>query len=213
MAFSINDFKARGFTDGGARPTLFEVIVPSLPQIVGEQTGISGVSVPDKVTLNCKASSLPPSIISEVEVGYFGRKIKVIGDRTFPNWSTTIYNMEDFLVRNLFENWQEIMNSRQPNLLHPSTPVNGASNSATDPNNYKRDITVIQYSKAGAEKRYYTLIGAFPVSIAPIGLDWDATNQIELFDVDWAYDYWEPTLQNEGTTIVPTPSITLNPGL
>lgn len=210
MPFSINDFKSNGLVLGGARPTLFQVVIPNLPSLAGvDGPGggqSSGPPLTGKVSLLAKAATIPPSLVDSVDVGYMGRKVKVVGDRTFPNWSCTIMNDEDFLVRNAFEDWHEILNSREPNLLTKIAPVSGTSNGTTDPNNYKRDITVIQFSKGGAALKVYTLIGAFPVTVAPIPLDYDATNQIEMFEVEFAYDLWEPVDASAVNTLGPGPT-------
>lgn len=216
MPFSINDFKANGLNRGGARPTLFQVLIPNFPSlgsggIVGGTIG--GPSLSSKVGLLAKSASIPPSLVDSVDAGYMGRKIKLAGDRIFPNWSCTIMNDEDFQVRNVFEDWHEILNSREPNLLTRVAPAGGVTVGSTDPNNYKRDITLIQFSKAGFEIKIYTLIGAFPVTISPITLDYDATNSLEQFDVEFAYDYWQPTdASSIGITDAPTPSLSLNVG-
>lgn len=216
MAFSINDFKANGLVLGGARPTLFQVIIPNFPTLSGSTIGFgttNGPTLTGKVQLLAKAASLPPSLVDSIDVGYMGRKIKVTGDRTFPNWGCTIMNDEDFRVRNVFEDWHEILNSREPNLLTRVAPASGASQGSTDPNNYKRDIMLVQLSKAGQEIKIYTLVGAFPVTVSPIALDYDATNQIEQFDVEFAYDYWQPTdASTVGLSAAPTPSLSLNVG-
>lgn len=216
MTFSINDFKANGLVLGGARPTLFQVIIPNFPTLSGTTTSFgtaTGPTLSTKVSLMAKAASLPPSLVDSIDIGYMGRKIKVTGDRVFPNWSCTVMNDEDFRVRNVFEDWHEILNSREPNLLTRVAPAAGASAGSTDPNNYKRDITIIQFSKAGHEVKIYTLVGAFPVTVSPIQLDFDATNQIEMFDVEFAYDYWQPTdASTVGLSDAPTPSLSLNIG-
>lgn len=216
MPFSINDFKSNGLVLGGARPTLFQVIIPNFPSLSNLTAGNgtnAGPTLSTKVSLMAKAASLPPSLVDSIDIGYMGRKIKVAGDRAFPNWSCTIMNDEDFQVRNVFEDWHEILNSREPNLLTSIAPVSGTTHGSTDPNNYKRDITIIQFSKAGHEIKVYTLVGAFPVTVSPIQLDFDATNQIELFDVEFAYDFWEPTdASSIGLSNAPTPSISLNVG-
>lgn len=201
MAFKINDFKTQAFTDGGARPSLFQIEIPDFPSLPGGSVGIDAKA---KLSFLAKASSLPASIMPEIDVGYMGRKIKVLGDRIFPNWSITVYNMEDFSIRNMFEDWHELMNGREPNIMFTTT---------TNPQNYKKDITVVQYSKLGNEKKVYTMVGAFPVSIGAISLDYDATNQIELFDVEFAYDYWQPIRENAGSIDGPVASFTSNPGI
>ena len=179
MAFNIHDFKSRGLALNGARPSLFSVDIPQgWPRADGSNS---------QVPYMAKASSLPQSTINEVEVGYFGRKIKLAGDRTYANWACTFYNDESFSIRNGMLNWHQYINSTVPNLMGGPEPVS--------PESYKSDITITQWSKAGegnAPTALFTctLIGAFPVIIGPITLDWDATNQIEMFDAEFAYDYW-----------------------
>ena len=180
MSFNVESFKAAGLPNDGARPALFDIRILDWPGILG------GAS--QSLTMNGKAASLPQSTIQEVNVGYFGRKIKLMGDRIYPNWQATIYNDEDFLIRNAMLNWHEQMNSTVQNLETPA----GSSISPTD---YKRDVIITQYSKGGFEgvgQPIYVcrLYGAFPVNIGPIQLDWDATNQIEVFTVEFTYDYW-----------------------
>lgn len=173
MSFNIEDFKSTGLRLGGARPSLFDV------QIFGgwPESGESTASL----AFLAKASSLPPSVVESIDIPYFGRKIKILGDRVFPNWSVTIMNEENFSLRNGFMNWHEFMNSRIPNRLH---------NDTGDITSYKRDIFVTQYTKSGEVIFVCKLVGAFPVTVDAIQLDWDAINQIEQFDVEFAYDYW-----------------------
>ena len=177
MPFNIHDFKSQGLTLNGARPTLFEITM-SFPAIAGNAN-----IARDQIPILAKASSLPQSTINEVEVGYFGRKIKLIGDRTYTNWACTFYNDENFSIRNAMMNWHQGMNSTVPNLFESADAA---------PSKYKRDITIRQFSKGDKDSALFTctLIGAFPVVVGPITLDWDATNQIEMFDIEFAYDYW-----------------------
>lgn len=170
---NIEEFKADGLSRGGARPSLFEITIPGgWPQ--------SGAAE-RKLKFFAKAASIPPSVVESIDVGYFGRKIKVLGDRVFPNWSVTVMNEETFSVRNGFMNWHEMMNSKVPNLLN---------NQTGDIESYKRDLFVHQYSKSGNIIFECKLVGAFPITVDAIQLDWDAVNQIEQFDVEFAYDYW-----------------------
>lgn len=205
MAFNINTFKTRGLELGGARPSLFKVIVPVW---AGAESSIS-----EKLSLVAKASSLPPSAIDSIDVGYFGRKIKIVGDRTYPNWSITVMNDEDFAVRRAFEIWHNQLNSAVGNLQTTGQRLLSSTG------NYKVDIEVIQYSKTGEEPqdsnngiRRYTLFGAFPVAIDAISLDWDATNQVEQFNVEFAYDYWiadvidGSSAESEGISTVTSPN-------
>jgi hypothetical protein len=181
MGFNIDSFKANGLINGGARPSLFKVIMqfPAAPGIEGDG---------ERASFLIRAAQLPASTVDPVDVPYFGRKIKIAGDRTFADWTITVMNDEDFKLRNDFEAWLNWIN----------THVSNRSASGTgSPESYKVDIQVYQFGKAGPGDdagviRSYNLVGAFPTTVDAISLDWDTTNTIETFDVTFAYDYWEP---------------------
>ena len=173
MAFNINDFKSRGLTNGGARPSLFQV------SLIPPFTILAGVN--EKFTFTCSATEVPAASIESIDVGYFGRKIKLAGDRTFADWSVQVMNDEDYSVRNMFEQWSNLMNTYVGNLKQ--LPGNSYKSS---------DAVVTQYSKDGGIIKQYKFVGIFPTSIDRMQLSWDATNQIQTFDVTFSYDYWVP---------------------
>ncbi len=193
MTFSVDDFRANGLIFGGARPSLFSIYVPGFPAgRQGQNTVISR-----KLYFTAKAASLPPSNMDAIDIPYMSRSIKVNGDRTFGDWAITVMNDEDFSVRAALEEWHEAINSKEPNRQFA-----GGGGLVSS---YKRNITVQQYGKTGIGEivpgdvnfgqdarpiRVYELVGAFPTSIDAIGLDWGAKNEIETFDVNFAYDYW-----------------------
>ena len=59
------------------------------------------------------------SSVGEFEVPYFGRKIKIAGDRTFADWQVNIMNDEDFGVRSMFETWSNALNRHVSNVRYP----------------------------------------------------------------------------------------------
>lgn len=179
MAFNVNEFISRGLEYGGARPSLFEVRLAP-PTLLG----FDGASV-QKFTFACQAAALPAATVSQIEVPYFGRRIKVAGERTFDNWSVTIMNDEDFKVRSLFEKWSNSLNSLESNERAPGLNVE----------NYKADLEVFQYAKDGAVIRSYQIVGAFPTDVSAIEVNWSSTGAIESFTATFAYDYWVPGLE------------------
>ena len=54
---------------------------------------------------------------------------------------------------------------------------------------YKQDMIVNQYGKAGEIIKTYKFIGAFPTALSTINLDW-GTQDIEEFTCTWTYDRW-----------------------
>ena len=179
MPFNISSFKENGLVYGGARPSLFSVTL-NVPQGIG----IDNVSV-DKFRFMCRSAELPPSAISAIDVPYFGRRIKIGGDRAFGDWSVSIMNDEDFAVKALFEKWSNAINRMQSNVRDPNVSTE----------EYKQDLMCTQYSKDGNKIREYRIIGAFPTTVAGISLDSDTQNAVETFGVTFAYDYWVPEIE------------------
>lgn len=192
MTFDINTFKATGLKYGGARPSLFVVefspptgfLQTSANATTTTATGVSTTSINTGTLsrLTCKAASLPEAVVAEIEVGYFGRRIKVAGERAFQDWQTTVINDENFVMRALLEDWSNGINRLEANLRDPLFDIEG----------YKAVVNVRQFSKVGVEIRAYQMIGAWPSQVSAIGLDWDQGNAIEYFACTWAYDYWLP---------------------
>ena len=169
MVFNINEMRSQ-LVGGGARPSHFSV------QITNPVNPFADFKIP----FMCQASSIPASTIAQIDVPYFGRNIKIAGDRSFDDWTATIINDEDFAVRNAMEEWMNSINTHVSNLR-----LGGASDL-----NYKADAIITHYGKTGNTLRRYSIQGMFPTNIAEIGLDWSTTSQIETFDVTFAFDWW-----------------------
>lgn len=203
MAFNVEAFKSQGLQFGGARPSLFRVVLQFPPDVTSGPIALIG----GKASFLIKAAALPAATVGEIDVSYFGRKIKLAGDRTFDDWTITVLNDEDFSLRHAFEEWSNLINTLVSNRLGgPATPI-------ASPETYKVDLEVHQFGKAGPGDesgviRKYKFVGAFPTQVAAITLDWDRNNTIEEFDVRFAYDYWVP-LDSFSTGINGTYSPTL----
>ena|ERR1035437_4992644 len=184
MAFDISTFKAKGLPKGGARPSLFQVQMNALP--------LGDTDTQSQISFVCQAATLPASEVDPIEIPYFGRRIKVAGERVFRDWTINILNDEDFKIRDLFEAWSNMENTMETNV------TNGASLLG-----YKADgVSVNQFSKGGPISsdpnstdsiiRSYKFWGMFPTRLGDIRLDWSQGQAIETYDVVLAYDYWVP---------------------
>ena len=168
--FNVNEFQSQLFF-GGARPSLFRV------EIQNPVAPISNFKTPFMV----QSAQIPEATLNVVQTSYFGRQIKFAGNRTFADWTVSIINDEDFLIRDGMEKWSNAINDLRTNLRSFSLRTTAQ---------YKTNATVTQFSKTGTPLRTYNFIGLFPVSVGAIPLDW-ATDEIERFDVTFSYDYWE----------------------
>jgi hypothetical protein len=117
-----------------------------------------------------------------VPVQYFGRELKFAGNRTFADWTITIVNDEDFIIRNAFERWLNGINSHNLNVRNPV---------ALAPAGYTVDGQVTQFGKQGNTLKKYNFVGLFPTDLAPIDVDWGANDTIEDFTVTLSYQWWE----------------------
>ena len=171
MAFNIQEIRSQ-LALGGARNSLFQV------QIANPANGAGDVKVPFMV----KAAQIPASTLGMIEVPYFGRKIKIAGDRTFAEWTVTVINDEDFLIRNAMEQWMHSINSHAGNIREFGS---------ASPLLYKSNAQITQFSKTGVPIREYTFNGMFPTEVSTIEMAWETNDTIEEFTVTFQYDFWE----------------------
>src|SRR5208283_2693173 len=136
MSFDVSEFRSSVLYDF-ARPALFDVSLtfPSAGALLGS-VDIDGSASKD-VSFKAHAASLPGDQIGSVDVNYFGRTLKVPSVHpSFPDFQMTIYNDEDFNIRNSFERWMSALNENVSNIRDP--------NFISAPN-YAIDVFVTQY--------------------------------------------------------------------
>jgi hypothetical protein len=181
----------------GARPNLFqcELTFPTL---------VSGSGAQQKFTFMARAAQLPGSTVNQIPQFYFGRELKFSGNRSFPEWTVTIINDEDFIIRDAFEKWMSGLDSHVANLRTPEF-IKGD-------NGYQQDGFVTQYGKTGDIIKRYKFVGLFPIDVSPIELDWGANDTIEEYAVTFAYQWWEwaggnngPTTDAVGASVITSP--------
>ena len=178
MAFTIDKFRTTALSAGGARANLFDVTISDI-----DANLMTAIAVKE-FSFACKASAIPAMAVGVVEVPYFGRVVKVPGNKTFENWTVTVINDEGFIVRNGFEKWVASMGTHIGN-------VQSSASSALESGLYG-SAEVTHFGKTGATDilAVYNFVNIFPVSVSEITLGWDANDAIEEFTVEFAYDYW-----------------------
>ena len=170
MAFNVNEFSG-ALKGGGARSSLFQV------NITNPANGIADSIVP----FMTKGAQVPAATLGTIEVPYFGRQVKIAGNRTYAEWTPTIINDEDMSIRNAMEQWNHSINSIQGNLR---------ATAGSSPSLYKASAQVTQFSKTGDILRVYDFVGLYPSEVGTIDLAWDAET-IQEYTVTFQYDYWQ----------------------
>ena len=154
----------------GARPNLFEIIFPAAGPLM---------------TLRAQATSIPGSFVGIAPTYYFGRQVKLAGNRVFTEWQVEVLVDEiDYVTgpRAFMERWSNELNTHEGNMRLPS---------ALTPLSYMRDATVIHYGKAGIPIATYQMRQCWPTEVSPVGLNWGQNDTIETFSVTFALQYWQ----------------------
>lgn len=151
---------------GGWRPSHFQVII-SYP---------FASQADQKSAFMVKAASIPSVSVGKIELPYFGRKVPYPGDRVVEDWTVTVINDTDFLVRDALERWSNAVNSLQGNLAL----------AGTDPNNYVSQAVLVCFDRTGAPVRQYEMHGIFPMTVGSIETAWETTDTISEFQVTFA---------------------------
>ena len=169
MTLDITSFVS-SLKNGGARPSLFQVTI----------TNPGNGTADNVLPFRAKASQLPGLTLGVVPVHYKGRQTKVEGNRIYEDWTVTIIEDEDYVVRNALEEWQNKINSFEGNLR--TFPGN-------DTSLFRSVADIRQETRDDVVARNYQLINVWPSIIAPIEMNWE-TEAIVEYEVTFSYDYW-----------------------
>ena len=168
---NIQNFKNQ-LTGGGARPNQFRVSL-NFPSFVG-----NGILAAAQGMFLCKTATLPASTLENIAVQYRGRAVNFAGERTFEQWTVTIYNDTQMGIRSSFEQWSDGIQNH------------GYTTGLINPAQYQVDMNVAQLGRGGDIIKVYEFNDAYPINIGPVNLDFETTNQISTFDVTFQYNYW-----------------------
>jgi len=147
-----------------ARGNLFEVNIPTLDK---------------NFRFRCKATSIPAATVGVIELGYQNRKIKIAGDRTYDEWTVTVYNDDVHASREDFIEWQN-------QVVGVLDEISGQT-----PDVYKNNALVTQFDRNGNKTSEYDIKQIWPTSVGEIAYDWDSNDELMTFEVTFAIDYVE----------------------
>ena len=145
----------------------------------------------DKVRFLVKAAQLPASTLTQIDVPFRGRQLKIAGTRTYANWTITVINDIDFDIRTAFERWSNLINKHEDNA------------GIVNPADYQQPMIVRQLGRSGVGGpvptsdpnipvlKMYQFYGSYPVNISEIGLDYATGDAIEEFTVEMAYQWYD----------------------
>ena len=196
-ARTLDTFKSK-LLGGGVRPNFFEV------ELKFPNLGIDDNDVSDRTRFLVKGANLPASIVAPIAVPFRGRELKIAGERTFDSWTITVINDSNFVLRDAFEKWMNVINKVSDNA------------GEVDPTVYQQEAYVHQLGRAPITNqagvpatsgstvpilRSYHFHGVFPTNVSSIELSYDSNNVIEEFSVEFQVQWWE-ALNENGNVVV-----------
>jgi len=196
-ARTLDTFKSK-LLGGGVRPNFFEV------ELKFPALGIDDNDVSDRTRFLVKGANLPASIVAPISVPFRGRELKIAGERSFDTWTITVINDSNFVLRDAFEKWMNVINKVSDNA------------GEVDPTIYQQEAYVHQLGRAPITNqagvpatsggnipilRSYHFHGVFPTNVSTIELSYDSNNVIEEFSVEFQVQWWE-ALDNNGQVVV-----------
>jgi len=166
---TISDFSSK--FRGGVRPNLFACNI-TIPGAVGQLSR--------EFSFHCKGTSMPASTIGNIPVGFLGRQLMVPGDRTYADWTITVFNDIDMAMRHTFEGWMAKIQNHGANIQH-----------STAHNDIYGQGTVTQLRRDGTAISTYAL-EIYPTEVAAIDVAWETNDAVEEYGVTFAVNYWVP---------------------
>lgn len=172
IPFNVERFKAE-LANGGARPNQFAVQL-TFPNYVASRT-----TAVRKGPFLVTVAELPGQTVGVAPVYYRGRLIKYAGDREFAPFNCTVLNDSGFTIRTALEQWMngiEDLQNKTGRLV---------------PSQYQTDMFISQLDRNGIVLKSYKLLGAFPVEIGAVPLDFASNDQLSSFPVSFQYQSFE----------------------
>ena len=180
--FNIASFRAALGT--GSKPNLFKVTV----------TPPAGIPALTNFEFQCRSGALPSSTMGTIEIPMnAGRRLKMGGDRTFTEWTSTVLNDEGYVIRTIMEQWQNA-------LVKTNFDIASIGNrSASVTAGLYGTVNIYQLKEDGSSvpNGSYRLVNCWPSDISAIDLSYDTTDAVEDFTVTWTYDFFENNFKGE----------------
>lgn len=170
MGITFQDF--RGNVADVARPNRFLLSFPTGP------VGVAGFDFTAQMVYHVKSASIPTRAIGDIsQLYWFGQNMKWGGDPTFDDYSVTFINNVDWKLKNMMEQWVDLIS-------------NTTSNVRGTHGEYKGVIKLEQIGRGTNVLATYFMHGVYPKSIDAIEVDHGTQDALEEFTIPFSIDYW-----------------------
>lgn len=131
-----------------------------------------------------QAAQIPARNSGELVIKYHGMELRLPGDATNDELTLTFLNNPDWIPRDFFEQWMNIIQN---------IPIDG-KNIRIDARDALEGAFLIVEQIGASEDRVlarYKFFNVFPKSVAASELNMDSGDQAQTFTVSFSYSHWE----------------------
>jgi hypothetical protein len=186
MPADIYEFMS-SFNKDLARPNRFEVSIATPKSLKKD------FSDTNRLNLRCESAELPSRTFATAEQKFGSNPIeKYPYQVNYNDINLTFIVSDDMYEKYYFDAWHE--------LIMPSTTFN-----ATYKDVYVSDIIITQFNLKNDSTYSIKLIGAYPIVVNQLDLDWSSDGYHKL-TVVFAYTYWAPVENVTVLPIIPIPN-------
>ena len=194
MAFNINEFTASIGAKGISKTSDFKVFI-SCPRLKGSQ----------ELTLRAESIQLQGRTVSTTEFIDVGPQRKIGYGAIYTDTSINFILNERYDEKRYFDQWIDLVVG---NHRVESSPYEDGRFNPGYYSNYVGTIEIFNFGKVGVPLYTTKLIEAYPISIAPVNLDW-SSDEVAKLNVQFAFRYYthekpENTSSEQGT--LPSPA-------
>jgi hypothetical protein len=169
--FSIDTFKS-AISQGFARGTLFEVILPQISNITADTNFLN---------LMCESITFPGREISYLESELTIKPVKVANSFTQTDVEISFTLTNDWKVWDYINDWHSMC---FPGINNPNESIYVGYKG-----DYAKDIIIKHYDATGNVRKEIKLVKAFPITLGSMEFS-NFSNEILKCSVSFVYDKW-----------------------
>lgn len=170
MPFDINEFKAEiNKQHGLAQPNKFRILITG---------GVLKSSKARALAFLVNQASIPGRSLATNEIRTHGPIRKAPYNTIYDDLQIGVFcTNKNLFPRDLFEEWQNAI-------------IQTMTGKVNYFDQYVADIELEQYDDTGKSIFACKFVDAYPMIVAPLALDWSATNAIHNLNITFAYRRW-----------------------
>jgi hypothetical protein len=178
--------------NGVARPNHFYVTITPPKSMQAPSVSGSNITIPSQIPFLVESAQLPGVMIATSSIrryGYGPEEKKPYG-ATFVDVNMTFVGDGDYNVHRFFYAWLNRV------VIFAKGPTEKNAFEVSYKSDYATDIQITTLDETGRTVTVVTLVGAYPIFLGDVGLNWSDTDSYVRIPVGFTYQYWKREVIN-----------------